>query len=133
MMVMNDTQLASRFLTENRQWQSELGSWELDLMFCSRMLDIYGLKAESPVQKSEQVELKKMVSDVIEVRLAGIRNQLRANEEPLKKAAEDQLLFKDAQLPYRQEDDRKTVDSARASVLMLQQRLYGFIDQLKSI
>ena len=133
MVEVNDSRNAARFLAENREWQSEIGSWEIDLMFCSRMLDIYGLKADTSNHKTEQVDLKKVVSDVIEVRLTSIKRQLKDNERALQKATADELLFKDSQMPYRQDDDRNEMNQARQAVHSLQQRLYGFIELLKSI
>lgn len=132
-MEINDTRSASQFLSENKAWQSEVGSWEIDLLFCSRMLDIYGLKADSSELKAEQVELKKMVGDVIEIRLMHLKGGLKKNEVTLSKAAADGLLVKDRELPYRQKDDENEMNEAREAVHGLQQRLYSFIEQLKSL
>ena len=97
------------------------------------MLDIYGLKAESSEVRVEQVELKKMVGDVIEVRLTNLKRNLKENEETLRKAASDGLLFKDRELPYRQKDDENEMNEAREAIHGLQERLYTFIERLKSL
>lgn len=97
------------------------------------MLDIYGLKAETTDLKAEQIRLKKQVDDVIGIRLTRLKANLKRNEETLSKVASDGLLFKDRELPYRQKDDDNEMNEARKSVHGLQQRLYTFIDQLKSL
>ena len=129
----NDILSAKRFLVENRIWQSEIGSWEIDLLFCERMLDIYGLKAETAGMLETKSTLTESIQDFISVRIHNLKSQIKRNEAILNRLEEDELLFKDRQVSFRQNDDKSDMNKARTAVHGLQKRLYGFIKELKSL
>lgn len=131
--VVNDILRARQFLTENRSWQSEIGSWEIDLLFCERMLDIYGLKAETAGMQSTKTSVKSSVSDFISIRLNNLKSQLKANEGILSRLVEDELLLKDREMPFRHDDDKADMESTRIAAHTLQKQLYSFIEELKSL
>ena len=58
----NDRKLAQQFFNETKQWQSELNSLVIDLMFFERMLSIYGLKIIDPVESRDLNLLKETLS-----------------------------------------------------------------------
>jgi len=129
----NDTQSAKQFLGENRAWQSELASWQTDLMFNLRMLDIYGLKSDSAVIAETMDNLKSMVDDFQTIRLDRVRSQLKTNEAILNRLVSDELLLKDREMPFRQQDDDKEVCAARVGFHSLQKQMYTLIEQLKAL
>jgi hypothetical protein len=131
--VVNDTLEARRFLTENKSWQSEIGSWEIDLLFCERMVDIYGLKAESDSMQETKSTITVSIHDLISIRLDNLKSQLKANEGILNRLVDDELLLKDRQMPFRHSDDKSEMDNTRVLVLALQGRLYSFIKELKAL
>ncbi len=130
---LNDTANARLFHHENRSWQSEIGSWEIDLMFCFRMLEIYGLKADSNQLRSTQQNLKREITDFTSTRIADLKQRLKTNEAKLVRLIEDAVLLKDRQMIYRQNDDRAQMNMVRAEIHDLQKHLYEFIDQMKSM
>lgn len=131
--VVNDISSAKLFLGENRSWQSEIGSWEIDLLFCERMLDIYGLKAETAGMQCTKATIKTSVRDFISIRLNKLKSQLKANEGILNRLVDDELLLRDRQMPFRHDDDKSDMENARAAAHALQKQLYGFIEELKSL
>lgn len=131
--VVNDIARAKQFLAENRSWQSEIGSWEIDLLFCERMLDIYGLKAETAGMQGTKESIKTSVRDFISIRLGNLKSQLKTNEGILNRMVEDELLLKDRQMSYRHDDDKSDMDCTRIAAHTLQNQLYGFIEELKSL
>ena len=131
--VVNDTAQARRFLDENRRSQSEIGSWEIDLLFCDRMLDIYGLKVDAEGMRKTMLILKERIQDLLSIRLENLKTQLKENEVLLKRLVDDELLLKDRQMPFRDADDKSDMDNTRIAAHALQNQLYGFIEELKSI
>ena len=131
--VVNDTLEARRFLTENKSWQSEIGSWEIDLLFCERMVDIYGLKAESDSMQETKSTITVSIHDLISIRLDNLKSRLKANEGILSRLVDDELLLKDRQMPFLHSDDKSEMDKTRVLVLALQGRLYSFIKELKAL
>ena len=132
-MEVNDTTSAKQFLAENRRWQSELASWQTDLMFNLRMLDIYGLKSESALVAENMEKLTSMVKDFQTIRLERVRSQLKSNEVTLGRLVSDELLLKDREMPFRHKDDGKDVSEARVGYHSLQQQMYALIEQLKAL
>jgi hypothetical protein len=131
--VVNDTKSAKIFFEENRSWQSEIGSWEIDLLFCSRMLDIYGLKVENSLMSDTQRSLKSEIEGLKTSKFSQMKSQLKFNELKLSRLVEDSVLIKDRQMSFRQDDDRSEMNALRLLVHQLQQHLYSFIDQMKSL
>lgn len=129
----NDTAAARVALSENRGLQSELGSWSIDLTFCVRMLQIYGLKAEAELTKSRIEQSIHVANGFIEERIARLTSELKKEEVHLTKLAEDALLTKDREMNYKHQAQKKEVDQARKDFAGLRASLYGLISELKSI
>lgn len=129
----NDTAAARKALAQNRSSQSELGSWSIDLTFCVRMLELYGLKADSDVIKLTISQTIQMAKDFLDERIAMVIKELKIEEGHLVKLAEDALLAKDREMVYKHQDLVNEVDKARADFGNLRSTLYNLIDELKSI
>lgn len=100
----NDRKEAQRNYSETREWQSELNSLVIDLQFYQRMVDIYGLKANDAVEKRDVELLKETLSSFMQHRVENQRNRLKMHEEYLQKVAEDRVLLKDRELPFKHKD-----------------------------
>lgn len=129
----NDTAAARQALAQNRSSQSELGSWSIDLTFCVRMLEIYGLKADSDAVKQAISHSIQMAKGFLEERIAMVIKELKIEEGHLIKLSEDALLAKDREMVYKHQDLVKQVDLARADFGSLRSTLYDLIGELKSI
>ena len=129
----NDTGAAQKALLENRDAQREIASWMIDLRFCSRMLEIYGLKAETNTVRDQIEKSQDLVDDFLDLRLNQLVMDLRKSEQHLVKVAQDALLIKDREMSYRQASERKLISEARNSYNDLRHSLYSIIEDLKSL
>lgn len=127
----NDRKLAQQFFNETKQWQAELNSLVIDLMFFERMLSIYGLKIIDPVESRDLNLLKETLSSFLEHRVEGYKNKLKQHEEYLQKVVEDRVLLKDRDLPYKHQDVKNEVVDFRSGGFSLKQQLYDKVEQLK--
>lgn len=129
----NDTAAAQRALVENKDAQREIASWIIDLRFCSRMLEIYGLKAETSIVRDQIKRSQAVLADFVDLKLDQLVKDLRRTEQHLVKLAEDALLVKDREMSYRQASDLKLISEARNSYHDLRKSLYSIIEELKSL
>lgn len=129
----NDRTKAQRLHQEVKQWQSELNSHVIDLMFFQRMLDIYALKDVGTMSESADIgHLKQTLSSFLQFRVERQKQQLKEHEEYLLKIAEDRVLLKDREFPFKHQDVEKEMRDFRTGFQALQASLYEKIEQLKN-
>lgn len=127
----NDRKLAQQFFNETKQWQSDLNSLVIDLMFFERMLSIYGLKIIDPMESRDLNLLKETLSSFLKHRVEGHKNKLKLHEEYLQRVVEDRVLLKDRDLPYKHQDIKDEVADFRSGGFNLKEQLYDKVEQLK--
>jgi exonuclease VII large subunit len=128
----NDRKEAQRNYSETREWQSELNSLVIDLQFYQRMVDIYGLKANDAVEKRDVDLLKETLSSFMQHRVENQKNRLKMHEEYLQKVAEDRVLLKDRELPFKHKDMLEEMHDFRLAGNGLKNELFNKIEQLRS-
>jgi len=128
----NDRKQAQRNFNETREWQSELNTLVIDLLFFQRMVDIYGLKATDTVEKRDIQLLKETLGSFIEHRVENQKNRLKMHEEYLRKVVEDRVLLKDRELPFKHKDMMEEMKDFRIAGGGLKNDLYNKIEQLRS-
>ena len=128
----NDRKLAQRFYNETREWQSEINSLVIDLMFYQRMMDIYGLKETNPTEKRDIDLLKETLSSFREHRVENQKTRLKAHEEYLQKVVEDRVLLKDRELPFKHKDMLVDMQDFRMAGAGLKNSLYNKIEYLRN-
>ena len=127
----NDRKLAQQFFNETKEWQSEVNSLVIDLMFFERLLSIYGLKISEPVENRDVNLLKDTLSSFLEHRVEAHKIRLKQHEDYLQKIVEDRVLLKDRDLPYKHQDVKTEVSDFRTGGFSLKQQLFEKIEQLK--
>ena len=130
-MEVNDRKLAQRFYNDTREWQSELNSIVIDLMFFQRIVDIYGLKATDLVEKRDIEILKDTLKSFIEYRVENQKTRLKVHEEYLQRVVEDKVLLKDRDLPFKHQDAEKEMQDFRSGGIELKNSLYEKVEHLK--
>jgi len=127
----NDRKLAQRFYSETREWQSEMNTLAIDLMFFQRIMDIYGLKAIDVVEKRDVEVLKETLKSFLEHRVEGQKNRLKTHEDYLLGIVEDRVLLKDRDMQYKHKDMETEIQDFRMGGVGLKNSLYQKIEQLK--
>lgn len=122
---------AHEFLAATRNWQSEIDSWGIELMFLQRMLDIYGLKAHDDVQADKVCTLKSEMISFREEDCEQLKKLLSEFDGHLRMIAEDRLLLQDRSLPYKHADAERSVQEALRTYHGLQASAFGLIEVLK--
>lgn len=128
----NDRREAQRFYNETRQWQAEISSLVIDLMFYQRMVDIYGLKATDPVDRQDVAHLKETLSSFLEYRVENQKERLKGHEEYLQKVVEDRILLKDRELPFKHKDMVEEMQDFRVGGGSLKTSLFNKIEYLRN-
>ncbi len=128
----NDRKQARVFCSEVREWQSEINTHTIDLMFFQRILDIYGLKAAETGEARDIEELKKTLSSFLEHRTEAQKRRLRQHEEYLENIAEDRVLFKDRDMPFKHKDVEIEMQEFRTGYQGLKNALFVKVEQLKN-
>lgn len=132
MAEVNNVQQAQQFADEVRMWQSDMASWHTELMFMLRMADIYGLKEHDPAGIRHLERVKEGAKRYLST-LTDHGQHLRSHEEQTRKVAEDRLLLRDRELPYRHADHKAATDRMRAEFRQWQEALYTMVDQLRQL
>lgn len=127
----NDRKLAQQFYNETKQWQSELNSLIIDLMFLQRILDIYGLKISDAAEQRDIGHLKETLNSFVQFRVEKQRSKLRTHEEYLQKIVEDRILLRDRELPYKHQDIKAEHEDFWQGGTILKNELYIKVEQLK--
>ena len=127
----NDRKEAQRNYSETREWQSELNSLVIDLLFYQRMVDIYGLKATDAVEQRDVQLLKETLSSFITHRVENQKSRLKLHEEYLQKIVEDRVLLKDRELPFKHKDMGEEMQEFRIAGNGLKNDLFNKVDQLR--
>ncbi|MCF8463356.1 MAG: hypothetical protein K9G41_00840 [Flavobacteriales bacterium] len=128
----NDRKQAQRNHSETREWQSELNTLVIDLLFYQRMVDIYGLKASDPVEKRDIQLLKETLTSFVEHRVENQKNRLKMHEEYLQRVVEDRVLLKDRELPFKHKDMADEMQDFRIAGSQLKANLYDKIEYLRN-
>jgi hypothetical protein len=128
----NDRKQAQRNHGETREWQSELNTLVIDLLFYQRMVDIYGLKATDPVEKRDIQLLKETLTSFVEYRVENQKNRLKMHEEYLHRVMEDRVLLKDRELPFKHKDMAQEMHDFRMAGAGLKANLYNKIEYLRN-
>lgn len=128
----NDRRQAQRNYNETRQWQAELNSLVIDLLFYQRMVDIYGLKATDAIEKHDIRLLKDTLRSFLEHRVENQKNRLKMHEEYLLKVVEDRMLLKDRELPFKHKDMAEEMHDFRIAGGGLKNDLFNKIEQLRT-
>lgn len=132
MAEVNNVQQAQQFANEVRAWQSEMASWHTEMLFMLRLADIYGLKEHDPAGLRHLDRMKEGSKRFLAT-LADHGQHLRSHEEHVRKVAEDRLLNRDRDLPYRHNDHKTATDRLRAEFRQWHEALYTTIDQLRQL
>lgn len=127
----NDRKLAQRYYNETREWQAEVNTMEIDLLFFQRIVDIYSLKATDPVERRDVELLKDTLQSFLQYRMDNQKTRLKNHEEYLQRVVEDRVLLKDRDLPYKHQDAEKEMNDFRSGGLELKKSLYDKIEHLK--
>jgi hypothetical protein len=127
----NDRKKAQVFYNETKQWQSELNSLVIDLMFMQRILDIYGLKVSEPTEQKDINLLKETLESFVEFRVENQKTRLKVHEDYLQRIVEDRVLLKDREFPYRHQDVKEDMDDFWQGGQRLKNELYQKVEQLK--
>lgn len=128
----NDRKRAQEFYNEVKNWQSELNTHVIDLLFFQRILDIYALKVAETNEARDVQYLKQTLGSFLEHRVGIQKHRLREHEEYLLKIAEDRVLLKDKEFPFKHKDAEKEMNEFRVGYRSLNQSLYAKIEQLKN-
>lgn len=128
----NDRRRAQLFYNEVKNWQSELNTHVIDLLFFQRILDIYSLKVSETTEARDVHFLKETLASFLQHRVEIQKRKLRGHEEYLHKIVEDRLLLKDKELPFKHRDMEKDMNDFRTGYRSLNQSLYTKIEQLKN-
>jgi hypothetical protein len=128
----NDRKLAQRFYNETREWQSEINSLVIDLMFYQRMVDIYGLKATDAVELRDVKILKETLDSFLKYRVENQKTRLKIHEEYLQKVVEDRVLLKDRELPFKHKDMEAEMQDFRKGGVGLKNSLYNKVEHLRN-
>ncbi|MFC2176384.1 hypothetical protein ACFLR1_05385 [Bacteroidota bacterium] len=127
----NDRKLAQRFYAETREWQSELNSIVIDLMFFQRIIDIYGLKATDAIERRDVEILKETLKSFLEYRTENQKTRLKVHLDYLQKVVEDRVLLKDRDLPFKHQDAEKEMKDFRLNGNELKNDLFQKVEHLK--
>ena len=128
----NDRKLAQQFFNETREWQSEINSLVIDLMFYQRMVDIYGLKAANSAEQQDINFLKETLSSFIEHRVENQKSRLKEHESYLQKVVEDRILLKDRELPFKHKDMAEEMQEFRIGGVGLKNSLFNKVEYLRN-
>ncbi len=128
----NDRKQAQRNYNETREWQSELNTLVIDLLFFQRMVDIYGLKVTDPIEKRDVQTLKETLSSFIQHRVENQKNRLKMHEEYLQRVVEDRVLLKDRELPFKHKDMADEMHEFRIAGGGLKNTLFSKVEYLRS-
>lgn len=128
----NDRKQAQEFYNEVKNWQSELNTHVIDLLFFQRMLDIYALKVANTEEERDVYYLKQTLSSFLQHRVDIQKRRLKDHEEYLQKIAEDRILLKDKEFPFKHKDAEKDMNEFRLGYRSLNHSLYAKIEQLKN-
>lgn len=128
----NDRKQAQLNYNETRQWQAELNSLVIDLLFYKRMVDIYGLKATDDTETHDIKLLKETLNSFLEHRVENQKTRLKLHEEHLLKVVEDRLLLKDRDLPFKHKDMAQEMQEFRVAGNSLKNDLFNKIEQLRT-
>lgn len=128
----NDRKQAQRNYSQTREWQSELNTLVIDLLFYKRMVDIYGLKAFDTVEARDIQHLKETLASFIEHRVENQKNRLKMHEEYLQKIVEDRVLLKDRDMPFKHKDMLEEMHDFRLAGNGLKNDLFNKIEQLRN-
>lgn len=127
----NDRKQAQQFYNETKQWQSELNSLVIDLMFLQRILDIYGLKISDAAEQRDIAHLKETLTSFVQFRVEKQKSKLKTHEDYLQKIVEDRVLLRDRELPYKHQDIKAEVEDFWQGGTSLKNELYIKVEQLK--
>lgn len=127
----NDRKQAQQFYNQTKQWQSELNSLLIDLMFLQRILDIYGLKISDAVEQRDIGHLKETLSSFVEFRVENQKEKLKSHEDYLQRIVEDRVLLKDRELPYKHRDVKVEMEDFWKGGTSLKHELFTKVEQLK--
>lgn len=116
-----------------RGWQNELATWHTDLLFLQRMADIYGLKLHLPAERALLGDLNTRVRQFLDLVTALGHDGLRSHEEQVRKAAEDRLLLRDRELPYRHSEHNARMDDLRLNYRALRDALFATVEHLRQL
>lgn len=128
----NDRKQAQHNYSETREWQSELNTLVIDLLFYQRMVDIYGLKASDPVEKRDIQMLTETLGSFVEHRVENQKSRLKMHEDYLQKVVEDRVLLKDRELPFKHKDMAAEMQDFRVAGNSLKNDLFNKIEQLRN-
>ncbi len=128
----NDRKQAMNFWSEAREWQSEVNTHTIDLMFFQRILDIYGLKAAETAEARDIEELKKTLSSFLEHRTEAQKRRLRQHEQYLQNIAEDRVLLRDRDMPFKHKDVALEMQEFRIGFQTLKKALFEKVEHLKN-
>lgn len=128
----NDRKQAQLFCGQVGEWQSEINTQVIDLMFLQRILDIYGLKAVETTEARDIEELKKTLTSFLEHRVEGQKRRLRQHEGYLRNIAEDRVLLKDRDMPFKHKDMENEMRDFRTGYQQLKTALYDKVERLKN-
>ncbi|MFM1876377.1 MAG: hypothetical protein RL266_2114 [Bacteroidota bacterium] len=122
---------ANAFYQEAREWQSETNSLMIDLMFLQRILGLYALKIVDQTERNQIDQLNGKLGSFISNQLQKQINELKLYVERLQKIVNDQILFKDRELPYVHQEHLKAMNELRSAGGRLKTDLYDKVEQLK--
>ncbi len=128
----NNRRQAQQFYNETRQWQSELNSLIIDLMFFERILSIYALKITDPTESRDVHLLQQTLKSFVEHRAENQKERLKNHQEYLQRIVEDRVLLKDRELPYKHQDIQKDLADFRVGGGSLKKELYEKVERLKN-
>ena len=128
----NNRRQAQQFYNETRQWQSELNSLIIDLMFFERILSIYALKITDPTESRDVHLLQQTLKSFVEHRAENQKERLKNHQEYLQRIIEDRVLLKDRELPYKHQDIQKDLADFRVGGGSLKKELYEKVERLKN-
>lgn len=122
---------ANEFLAICRRWHSEVSSWEVELMFLQRMLDIYGLKAEDGSQTERLRSLRSRMIRLLKDDSEKLKERLNQHGHHLTLIVEDRLLLQDRELAYKHGDVEREMLSSRQLYQSLHESAFALIEELK--
>lgn len=124
----NDITVARQYLEQTAQWQAELNTLSIDLLFFQRMLDIYGLKSDP----QDLYDLKQRLQAFIRQQIEERKRTVSTHHEYLKPIAEDRVLLKDREMPYIHKEQEQEMLAFRRSAQDLKDELYRTVEELKN-
>ena len=128
----NDIRQAQLFCGHVSEWQSEINTQVIDLMFLQRILDIYGLKVAETSEAKDIAELKETLTSFLGHSVEGQKRRLRQHEEYLVNIAQDRVLLKDRDMPFKHKDMENEMIEFRTGYQRLRNALYEKVEQLKN-